>query len=136
MIRHLPIFVRALALVMATLVAAPASGVGQLFFCSMTGEVGQRCGCEHEVATSSVNTLSVSTAPCCEAVDQQSRVQPVRVEALSSDFDGPDAVAAHPVPAAQRHVSVASPRLLPYPSRGPPFATGPPLYIENCAYLI
>ena len=126
-----------MALAMATLVVAPANGLGQLlYFCSMTGAVGPQCCCEHEAEALLPDGLSISAAPCCDIVNQETRVPPARLEAISPDFDGPDHIAAHPSPIAERQVAVPSPRLLPRTTRGPPFATGPPLYVENCTYLI
>lgn len=75
---------------MALLVAVPASGLdGLLYFCNMTGEVGQKCGCPHEPGPSMAK-MSISSAPCCERISSNDLVPPTRAEVLSLEHQGAD----------------------------------------------
>ncbi len=134
-LRNLQFVVRAMALVMAILLAVPASGLGQLlFFCTMTGEVGPKCCCQHEVEH--IEGPSLSTAPCCEVVSAESLVLPTRVEVQAPQFEVAQLADLPFKPSDRTRVRASTRLVLPLGSRGPPPDTGPPIFIKHCSYLI
>jgi hypothetical protein len=134
---NLQIVVRAMALVMAMLVAVPASGLGELlFFCTMTGEVGPKCCCQHEVEQDLVEGLSVSAVPCCEIVGSEQQVPPARVEVHTPKFETPQFAALLFKPGNHTQIHIPTRLALPHGSRGPPPDTGPPIFIKHSSYLI
>jgi hypothetical protein len=135
--RKFEIVVRAMALMMALVLAAPTSGLGQLaYFCSMTGEVGERCCCRHEAEKASPDGPTMSAAPCCEIFNPDEQLQPTRFELKSPEFETPEFVALPT--ASDDRIQVRKPTrvALPHGARGPPPDTGPPLFIQNCSFLI
>ncbi len=136
-LRNLQLVMRAMALVMAMLVAVPASGLGQLlYFCTMTGEVGPKCCCQHEVGQDRVEVPTMSAAPCCEIVSAEQQVPPTRVEIHPPQFETPQLATLPFKPADGTLVRVPTRLALPHGSRGPPPDTGPPIFIKHCSYLI
>ncbi len=136
-LRTIPFVVRALALGLAILVAVPASGLGQLvYFCTMTGEVGPKCGCQHEVDLEHAGHPSVSTAPCCEIVSSEQHVPPTRVEVHTLQFETPNLVTLRFQPSHRTLGRVPMDLAVPHGPRGPPPDTGPPIFIRHCSYLI
>jgi hypothetical protein len=135
--RHIQILVRTMAFWMALLVAVPASGLdGLLYFCNMTGEVGQKCGCPHEPGPSMAK-MSISSASCCERISSNDLVPPTRAEVLSLELQGPDQLAVIPSQWDDRIWTPSNTGLaVPYGARGPPPDTGPPIFIKHCSILI
>jgi len=138
-IRNLQLLSRAMALLMAILLAVPASGLGQLvYFCSMTGEVGPKCSCQHEVEAFALDGPVLTVAACCEVVGSDSLLLPTRVEVVSPEFETSKWVAL-PYKPAHRLLERNPTRLAllqSHGSRGPPPDSGPPLFIKHCSYLI
>lgn len=135
--RNHTILARVLAVLMAALVALPASGLGQLLvLCTMTGEVGLECCCQHDAEAASTDGPSVSSALCCEALSADPQVQPTRIQVVSSEFETPQFVAlayeADDRLLARAPTGLASA----YASRGPPPDNGPSLFIKHCSFLI
>ncbi len=135
--RNPKLVVRAMALMMALLVAVPASGLGQLlFFCTITGEVGPKCCCQHEVEQDALEVPSLRAASCCEVVSAEQQVPPTRVEVQAPQFETPQFVALPFAPSERTRVRAPTRLALPHGSRGPPPDTGPPIFIKHCSYLI
>ena len=136
--RKLKIVVRMMALLMAILVALPAIGLGSLqYFCTMTGEVGPKCCCQHEADGAELDVPSVSAGQCCEVVSAERQVLPTRVEVITPDLEGPQFVLLPQASSDDRLLVRAPTRLaVPHGSRGPPPATGPPLFIQHSSFLI
>jgi hypothetical protein len=124
---------------MAILLAAPASGLGQLlYFCTMTGEVGPKCCCQYEaeVDADASESATLAVAPCCmfDSADQQ--LQPTRVEVVLSEIETQQFVALPYLEDSPLLVRKSTGNVLSLGSRGPPPDTGPPLFIKYCSYLI
>jgi hypothetical protein len=137
MTRILPVFVRAMALTMVFLVAAPASGLGQfLYFCTMSGEVGPKCCCAHRAQGDRSQVATVSAPGCCELVGVDRLVQTPRVEVSPQEVEAPELLVLPPRPDTQQARKRASGLAFCQSPRGPPPRTGPPIFIENCAFLI
>lgn len=137
MIRILPVFVRAMALTMVFLVAAPASGLGQLlYFCTMSGEVGPRCSCGHSTEGGQPQVATASAPGCCELVGVDRLVQTPRVEVVPQEVEAPELLVLPPRPDAALARDLSSGLAFCQSPRGPPPRTGPPIFIENCSFLI
>jgi hypothetical protein len=134
---RLHILVRTMAFWMALLVALPASGLDELvYFCNMTGEIGQKCGCPHEPGTPMAG-MSISSTPCCELIGADDLVPPTRAEVLSLEVQSTDHLAIMPIHWDDRVlVSDGTGLTVPYGSRGPPPDTSPPIFIKHCSILI
>ena len=141
-LRNLRIVMRMMALLMAILIAAPASGLGQtLYFCTMTGEVGAKCGCEHEESADVADGPAIGAASCCEVVGVEKQQPPAFIEAVAPDLETPKFVALIDKSDHWLPTPVPNFRLEPWGPRGPPPdpvtpSGGPPLFIDHCSYLI
>ena len=136
-LRNLQLVVRSIALVIAVLVAFPVSGLGQLlFFCTMTGEVGPKCCCQHEVEPDALEGPSLRAASCCEVVSAEQQVPPMRVQVQASQFETPQFSALRFTLSDRTRVCAPTGLALPHGSRGPPPDTGSPIFIKHCSYLI
>ena len=134
---NLKLVVRAMALMMVLLVAVPASGLGQLlFFCTMTGAVGPKCCCQHEVEQDALEGASLRAAPCCEVVSAEQPISPTRDEVQEPQFETSKFIALSFTPSERTPVRAPTRLALPHGSRGPPPDTGPPIFIKHCSYLI
>ena len=138
-IRNLQSVMRAPALMLVLLAAVPASGLSPLlYFCTMTGEVGPGCCCEHEgeVEPATTTGSTLSAAPCCEVVSADPQVQLTRVEIVSAELEAPRVVALSHQLSDRSQVHLAKRLALPHGSRGPPPDYGSPIFIQHCCYLI
>ncbi len=135
--RHFKLVVRAMALMMAVLVAAPTSGLGQLlYFCTMTKDVGPRCCCQHEAQQDTIEGPSLTAAPCCEIVSAEEQIPPTRVEVVWPELETPQFVAMPFQPGFRTPVRAPTRLTMPHGPRGPPPDTGPPIFVRYCSYLI
>ena len=135
-LRRLPIIVRMMASLMAILLAAPTGGAGQfVYFCTMTGERGPKCGCQHDAEASEPHS-SLSAVPCCEVVGANAQLQPTRIEVISPEFETPQFVALPFASAHRLQLSATTSIARSYGARGPSPDIGPPLFIKHCSYLI
>ena len=125
---------RAVAFLVSVLLVFPVSSLASVqIFCSMTGEVGQACGCEHEASTDAEPTISA--APCCEIVSAEFPAPPPRADA--PDIEGPELVALRPIaPTIEAPRRSPSRIAVPHGARGPPSGTAPPLFLKYCSFLI
>jgi hypothetical protein len=131
-----------MALLMAILIAAPASGLGKtLYFCTMTGEVGAKCGCDHEESADVADAPTIGAASCCEVVSVEKQLPPAFVEVVAPDLETPKIVAL--LDKSDHWLLTCTPnlRVEPWGPRGPPpdpvySSGGPPLFINHCSYLI
>jgi hypothetical protein len=136
-IRDIQLFVRMMVASIAILVSVPGTGLGHvLYLCSMTGQLGAKCCCDHEVQASNADGTSLSMTPCCEVVNGEQRLNPARVQSVSPklailQFIPP----AYPQSRPER-VTVSTGLVALQASRGPPFDTGSAIYIRHCSYLI
>ncbi len=132
LLRNLQLVMRALALGMIILVAVPASGIGDLlYFCTMTGEVGSKCCCQHEAPQDIVAEPSLTAAPCCKVVSAEELIPPVRVEVVPPQFEPPLLVVVSFLP-DHFPTAVRAPTQLNLPDG----SCGPPLFVKHCSYLI
>ena len=119
------------------LVAAPASGLGQLlFFCTMTGEVGSQCCCQHEVERDVREVSTLRAAPCCEVVSTEQPALLSWVEVPAPQLKTPPFITLSFAPSERTRVRAPTRLALPYDSRGPPPDAGPPIFIKHCSYLL
>jgi hypothetical protein len=125
-----------MSLLLGLMLIAPG-GLGQLlFFCSMTGELGAQCCCEHEAELTLSDQPTASSGPCCEAVSNDTLVPPSRVDSVVPELASPSFVLAKTVAPASVYRLATRRTVAPYTARGPPPDTGTPLYILYSSFLI
>jgi hypothetical protein len=130
-------FVRAMAFVVVLAVAAPASGLSQLlYFCTMTGEVGPKCSCMHEVKTIAPEGPALSAAGCCELVSSDAQLQPIWAELTAPELESPEPMGLPTSPVEPAVAQIPAELMWSNGPRGPPPWADPPLFIQHCAYLI
>ena len=136
-LRNLKLVVRVMALLMAILVAAPASGLGQLlFFCTMTGETGSKCCCQQEVEQDALDMPSLRAVPCCELVSAKQQIPPTRVKVQAPRFEKMKAVVPPFARIGGTLVRAPTRVALPHGFRGPPPDTWPPIFIKFNSFRI
>ena len=130
-----PLVLRIISVLFIAVLTIPMSGLSQLLYlCSMTGEIGPRCCCQHEAQDHDEKTVQVPS--CCESVNTAFQSSSCRIQMKASQDQKTRMLAtvAHvnvtkKIPALQMQDGVLG-------SRAPPKSTGPPIFIRCCSFLI
>jgi len=125
-----------MALALAMLVAVPAGGFTEFaYFCSMTGELGPKCGCGH-TAESNPDQPTLSAASCCELAGSDRDHWTPMLDGVAPQLEGPDLFVLNPTRVLPRLTWTPSTSWCPTSPRGPPPDNWPARYLANCSYLI
>jgi len=134
--RDLKLIIRAMAMMMAILVMAPSTGLAQtLYFCTMSGEVGPKCCCNHDRDSLSAKGPALLATPCCEVSSKVSRHQAQGIQVEITKLKNPTFIALPEIVHASLIGVTLSQLALLNGSTSPP-NTGPSLCIQHCSYLI
>ena len=128
---------RGAGIMLALALAIPSSGLGQLmFYCLMTGNVGQACCCYHENEQGLLKDPSLQAASCCEVISNDEQLAPTRLESQSPQLDAPQLATNLTNKSRIEAAPLRSKAFITIEPRGPPLINGMPLFIKNCTYLI
>lgn len=128
---------RGAGLILVLALAIPSSGLGQLmFYCLMTGNIGQACCCHHENEQGLLKAPSLQAASCCEVVSNDEQLAPTRLESQSGQLDAPQFAANLTSKPRIEADPLRTKAIIAIGPRGPPLINWPPLFIKNCTYLI
>ena len=122
---------------LAVMLSLQVSGLGKLLYaCSMTGEVGPRCCCDHAREDRRDGQDALEGEPCCERVGERAVLQVI--PSVSPELL-PEELPLWRPPArvlARQALLIPGDQSPPPQARGPPRAQGPPLFLQHRSLLI
>ena len=137
-VRHL------MTLLMVLLITLSSKGLSQvIYLCTMTGQVGPLCCCQHmeeleERSKVEDSTPDLSSPSCCELIDQESVYLSLHSPSSTLDLSSPyPQESTHQITHDQSTALKRSKVCSHSHARAPPLkATGPPLFIQYCTYRL
>ena len=136
-IHQAQLVLRTMSVLLIVLLTIPISGLGQLLYlCSMTGEIGPRCCCQHLEQIEDRKDATIHAPSCCESVNTENyhSVGQVQIKGSQDQINRILAVVTHWNMSQSTRVSRVEETVL--GSRAPPKSTGPPIFVRYCSFLI
>lgn len=126
---------RLTALVLALAMLAPSGAIGAvLYLCQMDGQARTSCCCRSP-GDDAEPCATIERECCCDVQVTKGEQVPAKLDQLAPKIELPAFAAV--LPARWRGPQPRQPGLLlPLGARAPPQGVGPPIYIQNCSYLI